>query len=217
MTVKSAAPVLVGALLVGGLGAVHGVSTDRWGPSGQLQEASASLDRLPPAFGDWTGEDVPYEPEDMARAGIHRCVVRLYTNRRTREAVSALVVCGRGGPISVHTPDVCYSAGGYRQVTDATVRTVVAGGGTHPFRVARFAKTEGASPAQLEVFWAWSRDGQGWDAPDNPRVTLARAPALYKFYVVREFLPGTRAEAADVCGAFLARAIPEFRAALSPG
>jgi len=217
MRVKSAAPVLAGALLAGGLGAVHGVYTDRWGPSGQLQEATAKLDRLPPAFGDWISEDAPFEAEDMARAGIHKCVFRRYTNRRTRAAVSVLVVCGRGGPISVHTPDVCYAASGYRQTTDAKARDVVAGDGTYPFRVARFAKTEGVSQAQLEVFWAWSRDGGGWDAPDNPRVSLARAPALYKFYVVREFLPGTRAEAADVCGAFLARAIPEFRGALGPG
>lgn len=210
MTVQSATPVLVGVLLVAGLGAVHGVYTDRWGPSGQLQEATAKLDRVPPAFGDWAGEDVPYEPEDMTRAGIQRCVFRKYTNRRTREAVSVLLVCGRGGPISVHTPDVCYAASGYRQVTDATARDVTAEGETHPFQVARFAKTEGVSPAQLEVFWAWSRDGRSWDAPDNPRVTLAQVPALYKVYVVREFLPGTRTATADVCGSFLARAIPEF-------
>jgi hypothetical protein len=213
MTVKAVGPVLVGALLVGGVGVVHGVYTDRWGPSGQLQQAVAVMDRVPPAFGDWTSEDRQLDPEELARAGIRGCVYRRYANPRTRDAVNALVVCGRGGPISVHTPDVCYAGNGFRQEADAEVREVRVGDAAHTFRVARFKKP-GVSQGRLEIWWAWSRDGRTWEAPDNPRATLARAPALYKFYVTREFLPGTRAEAADASGAFLAQAIPAFGQAL---
>src|SRR5262249_9827140 len=111
-------PILASLVLVGTLGAVHGGFTDRWGPSGPLERGPAALRRVPVAFGDWSGEDVPYEPEDMARAGIKGCVYRRYTHARTREVVSVLLVCGRGGPISVHTPDVCYAGAGYRQVGD---------------------------------------------------------------------------------------------------
>ncbi|MBN9518384.1 exosortase-associated EpsI family protein [bacterium] len=214
MTVKAVGPVLVGVLLTGGVGVVHGVYTDRWGPSGQLQEAVAVMDRLPPTIGDWSGEDQPIDPEELGRAGIRRCVYRRYTNPRTREALSALVVCGRGGPISVHTPDVCFAGNGFRQEAGAEVREARIGSATHTFNVARFKKPGGVSQGRLEIWWAWSKDGQTWVAPNNPRTSLARASSLYKFYAIREFLPGSRAEAADTITAFLTQAIPAFGQAL---
>jgi hypothetical protein len=211
-----AGPILASVVLVGTLGAVHGVFTDRWGPSGQLEQALAALDRVPAAVGDWSGEDVAYEPEDMARAGIKGCVFRRYKNARTREAVSVLLVCGRGGPISVHTPDVCYAGAGYRQVGDERTREVEVGAEARvPFRVARFAPPGGVSPTQLETYWAWSRDGRVWEAPQNPRLTLARSAALYKLYVTREFTPGARAEAADPCQTFLRLALSQFGLAVA--
>jgi hypothetical protein len=210
-------PVLAGVVAVVAMGVVHGVSTDRWRPSGELEAALAGLDRVPARFGDWAGEDLPYEPAEMARAGIQGCVFRRYHNPRTRETVSVLLVCGRGGPISVHTPDVCYAGAGYRQVADERLTEVEWDGGTRSaFWVLRFAKLGGVVPTQLEVSWAWSRDGRTWEAPKNPRLVLARAPALYKLYVVREFVPGGRAEAADTGPAFLRQALPELRRALPP-
>ena len=72
----SLAPILVCLLLVTSLGVVHGVYSDRWGPSGQLEQALGGLPRVPMRFGDWVGEDVPYEVEDMVRAGIKGSVYR---------------------------------------------------------------------------------------------------------------------------------------------
>ena len=83
------------------------------------------------------------------------------------------------------------------------------------FRVARFGKP-GIVPVQLEIYWAWSRDGRSWEAPDNPRTVLARSPALYKLYVVRQFVAGSRDENVDSCQEFLRRALPEFGTALAP-
>jgi hypothetical protein len=127
------------------------------------------------------------------------------------------MVCGRGGPISVHTPDVCYAGAGYRQVNDEKLTDLELGGdGTHTFRSLRFGLPGGESPTQLEILWAWSEDGREWTAPDNARLTLARLPALYKLYVVREFLPGTRAESSGVCEEFLRQALPEVRRKVPP-
>ena len=209
-------PLLMGAVVVGVAGVVHGIQTDRWRPSAQLEHALARLDYVPKASGDWRGEDAPYEADDMARAGIKGCVYREYRNPRTREAVSVLLVCGRGGPISVHTPDVCYAGAGYRQLTDGRTKDVEGGDGRKgTFRVARFGKP-GVVPVQLEIYWAWSRDGRSWEAPENPRLPLARLPALYKLYVVRQFVAGAREETADPCQEFLRRALPEFGKALAP-
>lgn len=205
------APLVICVLLVGALGVVHGVYSDRWGPSGQLEQAVKGLDRVSTGFGDWAGENLPFEHSDMARAGIEGTVLRRYHNPRTRESVSLLVVCGRGGPICVHTPDICYADSGYTRTGDEKPASIDLGkDGTHSFRVIRFAKTDSVSPNHLEIYWSWSRDGRSWLAPDNPRLILARSPALYKIYVVREFIPGTRAESTEVCREFLNRALPEI-------
>lgn len=214
----TAAPLVAGVVLVGALGTVHGLNSDRWGPSGQLERAIHSLDRVPGTFGDWVGEDTPYEPEDMARAGIRGTVLRRYQNPRTREAVSLLIVCGRGGPICVHTPDVCYAGAGFKEVgADRPADLDLGVNGTHAFRVIRFTKTDALTPSQLEIYWSWSVDGRTWQAPANPRMSLARSQALYKMYVVREFIPGTKSESSDACKSFLTQALPDIREQLPAG
>lgn len=209
---KATGPLLACAVVVAAVGVVHGWWTDRWGPSERLQRTIAAMDRVPMAFGDWAGEDVPFPAEEVARAGIRRCVFRQYRNPHTGEVVSALLVCGRGGPISVHTPDVCYTGAGYRAVSDESARAFTAGETEHSFRVTRFAKPDGTAQGQLEVCWAWSEDGRRWEGLDagRARLTLGRSPAVYKLYVVREYVPGSRAEAADPCGDFLRRALPDL-------
>lgn len=209
-------PLVVAAALVGAAGAIHGVQTDRWGASAALEQAVTRLERVPTATGDWRGADVPYEVADMTRGGIQGCVFRTYRNARTREEVTVLLVCGRGGPISVHTPDVCYAGAGYRQLAEAQKRNIeLAPDRRETFWAARFAKP-GAVPAQIEIYWAWSQDGRSWEAPENPRWSLARLPALYKLYVVRSFIAGTREEKADSCRDFLHRVLPEWGQALAP-
>jgi hypothetical protein len=207
-------PILVSIALVASLGVVHGIYTDRWGPSGQLEQAVSALSRVPSQFGDWKGEDVPHDAEELTRAGIRGGVFRKYTNPLTRESVSFLIVCGRGGPISVHTPDICYGGAGYRQLEQEQIRDVESGDGTsHSFKVTRFVKPGAVVPTQLEIFWSWSRDGLNWQAPENPRLALARSRALYKMYVVREFMPN-RGESVPSCESFLRQALPVIRQTL---
>jgi hypothetical protein len=128
--------------------------------------------------------------------------------------VSFLIVCGRGGPISVHTPDICYGGAGYRQLEKEQIRDVESGDGTsHSFKVTRFVKPGAVVPTQLEIFWSWSRDGLNWQAPENPRLALARSRALYKMYVVREYMPN-RGESVPSCESFLRQALPVIRQTL---
>jgi uncharacterized protein DUF3485 len=208
------APILVCMVLVASLGVVHGVYTDRWGPSGQLEQALAGLPHVPSKIGDWKGEDQPYDIEELTRAGIRGGVFRRYTNQRTRESISFLIVCGRGGPISVHTPDICYAGAGYQQLEAEQRKDVeIADGSSHSFYVARFAKP-GIAPTLMEIYWTWSRDGTDWRAPENPRLALARSRALYKLYVLREFPPKSRAESRPSCETFLRQALPVIRQSL---
>lgn len=210
---RAIGPLLLCVVVAVSAGIVHGLQTDRWRPSPQLERAVGRLASVPETTGGWQSEDVPYDANGMARAGIKGCLSRSFRNPATRETVSVLLVCGRGGPISVHTPDICYVGAGYSQLTNAKAKEVEAEGLKGEFQVARFGKP-GVVPTQLEIYWAWSRDGRSWEAPDNPRLSFARSPALYKLYVVRQFVAGSRDESADSCHEFLRQALPAFGAAL---
>ena len=195
------------------LGAAHGYWTDRWKPSPDLQRSLDRLDRFPMNVGDWRGENVAYEPEDMSRSGIQGCVFRKYQNFRTGATVNVLLVCGRGGPISVHTPDVCYAAAGYQQL-GAEERTQ-AGASIGDFWKGYFSLPNAVVPKRLEIFWAWSRDGSSWSAPDRPRYSFGRYRSLYKLYVVRETPAKPRPEDDSVTRDFMTQILPELRNAFA--
>src|SRR4051812_35648701 len=99
------------ALVAAGL--VHGFWTDRWVASTELQTASQRLADIPYAIGDWQGTDIEVRP-GSAGAGVTGCIQRAYKNRRTGAQVSMALVNGRPGPVSIHTPEACYGASGYK-------------------------------------------------------------------------------------------------------
>lgn len=209
-------PTVAVAGLALGVGVVHGLATDRWRTSPDLESALRRLDAVPLDVGDWKGTDIPYEAEDFARAGIKGAVMRTYKNSRTGSVVSVLLVCGRGGPISVHTPDVCYAGSGYEAVGVQEKKAIGLDPGGEPvqFYSLQFAKPNPVVPTRLEIYWAWS-DGSLFEAPDNPRWAYARAPAVYKLYVVREFAPTSRALKDNPTEQFIRSVLPEFRAVLA--
>ena len=205
---KALSPLIVLFILVLLLGAGHGIWTDRWTNSTELENSLARLDKVPLNFGDWQGENLEYDPEDMSRAGIKGCVFRRYRNTRTGVSISVLLVCGRGGPICVHTPDVCYTAAGFQQ-SGGQVRTEI-GSSSGDFWKMLFAVPNSIVPRRLEILWAWSLDGNTWSAPESPRYSFARFPAVYKLYVVRE-TPASRRDSDEISKDFLVRFLPELR------
>src|SRR5690348_2531079 len=104
---------LVALAVVVASGVAHGLWTGRWGQPHQLEPAVARLGRVPAAVGDWEGRELPLNRQTLAVAEVAGHVSRRYQNSRTGESVLMLLVCGRPGPISVHTPDVCYEGAGY--------------------------------------------------------------------------------------------------------
>ncbi|MBA4067418.1 MAG: hypothetical protein C0501_27655 [Isosphaera sp.] len=218
------APVVVGLVAVAAMGFVHGRYTDRWGPSGQLQAAVDRLARVPRTVGSgdeaWVAaaeHDVELEEAALARGGITGYLQRRYRNPKTGDEVTALIVCGRGGPISVHTPDVCYANQGYApESIDDRTEVPAADGRPGEFARGRFKLPNAVVPTRLEIHWGWSADGADWRAPESPRREYSHLPALYKVYVVREFA-SKKGEEADANRRFLAVALPEFRRALSAG
>src|SRR5262245_5487809 len=93
-------------------GLVHGFWTDRWVPPADVARAADRLDELPLDVGPWKGHKTEVKP-GQAGAGVAGCIQRRYENVQTGAGVAIALVCGRPGPVSIHTPEVCYGASGY--------------------------------------------------------------------------------------------------------
>lgn len=176
---------------------------DRVGTSRAVAAAAARLDRLPSDIGEWRGVDMEYNPRDFTSAGVVGVRIRRYTNPQG-DRVVIMLVCGRPGPLAVHTPEACYVAAGF--VPRGTPRRRAEASGSE-FLVAQFRKQAAAAPEALQIRWAWS-DGGSWEAPEYPRLTYAGRPVLYKLYVIREVTTDVGDEQADPGARFLRVFLP---------
>lgn len=188
------------ALIVVSTGLVQGRWTGRWSSRAEVAQIASRVDRIPKRIGRWVGEDREFEPIAMRRAGIERAILRTYKDSTTGDAVTLLLVAGPPGPISVHTPDVCYEGAGYKMVDGVRTSSAVPA-----FKFAEF-KSTGVIPETLHIYWGWNARGR-WKATNAPRVTFALEPALFKAYVVRTARADESAEAGG-CVRFLDEAIP---------
>jgi hypothetical protein len=159
---------------------------------------------MPSDVGEWRGVDMEYNPRDFASTGVGGVRIRRYTNPRG-DRVVIMLVCGRPGPLAVHTPDACYVAAGF--VPRGTPRRRAEAYGSE-FMVARFYKqATSAVPEALQIRWAWS-DGGAWGAPEFPRLTYAGRPVLHKLYVIRDVTSGVEDEESDPSARFLRDLLP---------
>jgi hypothetical protein len=204
-------PVATAVVAVIICGVVHGRFTDRWSPAKEPADAAARLNDVPLNLGDWQGEVIDAKPS--ATAGpIAGMIQRRYVNRQTGESVVIALVCGRPGPVSIHTPDVCYGASGYN--VGPRSRKAIPGGAE--FWTADAVKTHATEETQLRLYWGWS-DGHGWKAADDARQMFPRVPVLYKLYVIRE-LNGTGGKEGDAepCQRLMQVLLPALERALYP-
>src|SRR5690348_7835778 len=118
-------------------GLAQGYWTHRWSPPLGQQVAAERLARVPHEIGDWQGEDFQLPDNEVRAAGLTGYILRRYANRFAGEAVTLLIVCGPPGPISVHTPEVCYAGAGYEMAGKQARQAV---------------ETEG--PASGAAFWS---------------------------------------------------------------
>jgi hypothetical protein len=182
-----------------------------------LKSASARLDGLPMNLGPWRGQALQLDATLVAQARIAGYISRNYQNTVTGDTVTILLVCGRPGPVSVHTPDACYGGVGYELVEDPIPRRVAfpPPGKPGEFFMARFQKPETPVPRCLRIYWAWNAKGT-WEVCNQPRLTFAGAPALYKLYVIAEEKPVEGKPTCDPCQEFVDEWLPELVKPLTP-
>jgi len=175
-------PAVVALALVIATGLVHGYFTDRWQVNETVRQAAAGLEQMPTKVGDWESE--PTKANGRARADLAAEKYVRFVNRKTGDVVSVALVCGRMGPVSIHNPDVCYSASGYT-VGKKTTLALKELSGEPTFFTADMKRPNTAEGAPQRLFWAWRAAGK-WQVADEPRQTFASQPVLYKFYLARE-------------------------------
>jgi hypothetical protein len=176
-------PLAVCALLIGTLwgGIQSGHTANRWGDNEGLLRAAEQL-RKPPAgrLGNWRLQrEEPFSEDvvQMLQCPAHFC--RTYLNDQTGETINVAVVVGPPGPISVHSPEVCYSSQDFK-VTGGRTGTKILDRNEKEHSLWELKlQSSGANPMPLRVVFGWGTGG-AWAASQNPRFDYAGLPYLYK-------------------------------------
>jgi hypothetical protein len=176
-------------------GAVHGLITDRWQTSAESALRAERLELLPYQLGDWVGQEI--ETDAKLVGPVAGFLHRRYLNRQTGNGVTVFMVCGRPGPVCIHTPDVCYAASGYEILSQEKL-ALPPDVGEGDFWTAKLRKTNSTEDYRLRIFWSWS-DGREWSVPEIPRLTFARRPVLFKLYLIREQTDKQESLSQDPC------------------
>jgi hypothetical protein len=203
---------VVGVAAVVATGAVHGVWTDRWGLAEAPAAAAARLEQINFSLPDWEGQTAGSEKSDLGGAAASLC--RRYVHNRTGKEVTVFLVCGRPGPVSIHTPDVCYATSGYDVLSQTKYAPKLAASApAAEFHTAQFRQRRAGEQTFLRIFWAWSATGD-WSAPKDPRFTFAPYGALCKLYLIREMTVPDEPIDDDPSVELMRQLLPELRRAL---
>jgi len=200
-------PLIVGLLIVVASGVTHGVCSGRWTTAETMQAAVERLPRLPHVIGDWEGKDLDDDTLGKFREDIPGALQRRYVRKGTNQEVLIMLVCGKAGPVAVHTPEVCYQGNGWKMAAERTQQTVPLGAAEPaPLWKASFVKDGLGIREELRICWAWNAGGV-WHAAAEPRMAFARYPVLHKLYVIYRVPAGDRS-GNDPSPAFLRELLP---------
>lgn len=179
----SRGPFVAFLLLVVGSGLAHGWFTHRWRPPARYDHVQTALDDIPDTIGDWRSATNSLDAGELAQAGIRASHSRTYRHARTGKAATVLLVAGAPGPISVHTPDVCFRGLGFEQMSAPELSRAA----TAEFWRMECTRPGAADRSRILVYWAWN-GGAGWEAPPHrqARMKYSLKPVLYKLYFVSE-------------------------------
>jgi hypothetical protein len=194
-----------------GVGFVHGRITNRWGLRTNAETAAEHLRRrLPDEVGNWRVRSDDKLPAPVVQTlQCPAYISRVYEHQQSGDVVNVAVLLGPPGPISVHTPEVCYSSREFTQ--DGDRRRV---------KIKDLAEQEHAlwhlplkannlDASSLRVYYGWSTGGR-WDAPERPRFSFGSLPHLYKLQVAVTDHPTSEAIDFDAGQDFLECFLPQL-------
>lgn len=219
-TIKPYLPWLFVLALTTGSGAAAGLLTNRWGTPADMAAAAERLARVPDEFGDWRLlVEAPLEPEVIEMLQCEGWRSRAYRNLQTGDTVHISILLGPPGPISVHTPEVCFTSQGHHLSGPAVPRSYAAppaGEATAPSSsrarpAAKFWKTTFdpvvGEATTLIAYYSWC-DGDSWQAPRHARLAFGGLPYLFKMQLATHVVRRPGHESTDPCDDFLKQFVP---------
>lgn len=186
---KTTLPIVLAIAMVGLAVYVQGMWTDRWGEkhSGALLEFTERLDNVPMKVGKWVGVDTELDEEQRKATHCPGHLSRTYKHSDTGKEVSVYVVCGTGRNVTIHTPDWCYQAAGFRMESNPHSYDIDCGDSlaVPEFQTTAFNKEDAMTPQRLRIFWSFSHSGE-WNSPRGhlARVMFTMNSAVYKVYFI---------------------------------
>ena len=209
-------PLIVAFAVLLFAGLAHGLFTLRWQSSEALEAAVQRVHAVPLTAGGWHATPVEVDAEAFQQARARGYWMRRYTKEDAPGPITVILMCGRPGHMSVHTPDICYRGAGYEMVGEPTQENIAFGneGSSATFWAARFRQPTRAAGAELRIYWTWSCDGS-WQAPASPRFAFRGASYLYKLYIVHETPAGAGRDGSTP--GFLRQLLPTLDKSLFPG
>lgn len=153
----------------------EGRLSHRWQSDATLARLGTAATELPEQVSGWNRVQTS-AIKDHAQS-LLRCFsscIHRYRNGETGQEIEAAVLFGPSGPISVHTPDVCYSSRQYRNLG----QRVRVGEDANRYWVIDFQSRD-LKGEYLRSIYAWST-ADHWDAPDSSRFQYAGEPYLIK-------------------------------------
>jgi hypothetical protein len=182
---------------------VQGRATNRWGASDSVANAATIFTRLPKTFGDWNlleTQELPREVCGLLQTEHYSHAV--YEHRTTGQHATLTLLLGPPGPMSVHVPEICYSAADFSQISDRHQVSIGPGDTNDTAWMTQFNSRHDLQGSVIRVYYSW-HDGQRWNAVDEPRVTYGARPYLFKVQAFTELPAGAENDAEDAARSLL--------------
>ena len=203
MTILGAC-IAVGITVVTGF--MSGQLTQRWGNPADLEQAGTRVASLPSQCGEWVVDQTLELDESSVRllecAGYAN---RVYRQQQTGDTVRVIVLVGPPGPISAHTPEICYSSKSHEILVPRQERVVETTSGQQATLWMLSLASRDVSATRSVVYYAWN-GGQGWQAAQSPRWDYAGQPMLYKIQL--SSAAPAAGDSSDACARFLQDFLP---------
>jgi hypothetical protein len=191
-------------------GVVQGLLSNRWGGSDLDRQIGAKLESLPEQFANWElKKSSALDKDAIDQLEPYGYIQREYVNRRSGASIGVLILVGPSGPISVHTPEVCFESRDHQQLGERVKISIPARDREDTIWKTTF-RLSGVDGRLLNIYYAWSTGGH-WQAAENPRFSLATRPYLYKIQITNQTPKENgddRGPTADAAMEFLTDIIP---------
>jgi hypothetical protein len=195
---------------------LHGRWTNRWGSPTALGEAANVFARLPSEFGGW--HKLKSEELTANVRGILQCqdyVQAVYENQQTSEQVLLTLLLGPPGPMSVHTPEICYASVDSVEIGSRKRVQLPPESSENSAWMVQFREAHQPAQGITRVYYTWG-DGLSWNAVEEPRITYGGSPYLFKMQVRVPLPEGAEKESSDSARSFIAALVPAFAEAAAP-